>query len=206
MTRWYDDGDFHPRASYWLPTWWEIKARAAEKDANDNYTADALYYQKFGPEALDIWSSYTNLNNAKSDILKMFNDAYASRMINSETLEQWQVRLQAIAGRTAARYDRALSLYASNAADLTDTSESQTTTYNDLTNAGRASDSTNTSTTWTAGYADQRTENVQSGSVRVETNATGGPVNDINANIDRWRNILQEFTDEFAVCFLNIFE
>ena len=100
-----------------------------------------LYYDKFGFDRVEIPVDCTRLNAIMSRAVQIFNERYAYRMLNSETLEQWQMRLQHTADLNVYRYERALELYAANAEEMSNVLEKKVT-ERDATSQNSGSDST----------------------------------------------------------------
>ena len=100
-----------------------------------------LYYDRFGLDRVDIPADCTRLSAVMSRAVTMFNERYAYRMLNSETLEQWQMRLQHTADLNAYRYERALELYATNSEEMSNVLEKKVT-VRDMTSQNSGSDST----------------------------------------------------------------
>lgn len=95
----------------WIPRLIDIEKRKADGEPG---------YADIGFDALDIPASLTNIDARKSDLSVRFLERYAERMINSETLERWQVRLQNRFDEIGDRYERAYQLYADNGAAMMD--------------------------------------------------------------------------------------
>lgn len=69
-------------------------------------------YENVGFSCLDVPASLANVTARLPELNQRFLERYASRMINSETVERWQVRLQNRFDEVADRYERAYELYA----------------------------------------------------------------------------------------------
>ena len=101
----------------------------------------ATYYNLFGLDRVEIPADCPRLTAVMPRVIQLFNERYAYRMLNSETLEQWQMRLQHTADLNAYRYERALTLYATNAEEMSNVLEKKTT-ERDATSENSGSDST----------------------------------------------------------------
>ena len=99
------------------------------------------YYINFGLDRVEIPADCTRLTAIMPRAIELFNERYAYRMLNSETLEQWQMRLQHTADLNVYRYERALELYATNAEEMLNVLE-KTVTVRDATTANSGTDST----------------------------------------------------------------
>ena len=100
-----------------------------------------LYYDRFGLDRVEIPADCPRLTAVMPRVIQLFNERYAYRMLNSETLEQWQMRLQHTADLNVYRYERALTLYATNAEEISNVLEKKTT-ERDATSENSGSDST----------------------------------------------------------------
>ena len=103
--------------------------------------ATSAYYDRFGLDRVEIPADCPRLTAVMPRAVQMFNERYAYRMLNSETLEQWQMRLQHVADLNVYRYERALTLYATNAEEISNVLEKKTT-ERDATSENSGSDST----------------------------------------------------------------
>lgn len=100
-----------PEADYpWLPTLLDIEIRKSEgKPGYANIGFDSLVLDD--QEHPRLASAWTRLN-------MRFNGRYANRMLNSETLERWQIRLQNRLDEIVDEYERAYRLYEEYADDM----------------------------------------------------------------------------------------
>lgn len=114
-----------------------MPSTATEGPTYDGYR----YYDKFGFDRVEIPADCPRLTAVMPRALELFNERYAFRMLNSETLEQWQMRLQHTADLNVYRYERALELYATNAEEMLNVLE-KTVTVRDATTANSGTDST----------------------------------------------------------------
>lgn len=98
---------FYGADSPWVPTLLEIEInKASEPDGSP------VDWQKYGWSALYIDElQYPHVNARMSLLQERFNQRYGFRMVNQETLERWQMRLQNTFDQCVARYDRAYELY-----------------------------------------------------------------------------------------------
>lgn len=88
----------------WIPTLGDILNKQSDPDAYPTYS-------KVGWDALEVPEECAYVND-RMDVLKVrFDERYFNRMLNAETLERWQVRLQNRFDEVVCRYDRAYSLY-----------------------------------------------------------------------------------------------
>lgn len=197
----------------WMPKLIDILYKAKHGDADEQ-----AYYSKFGLEAA-VWDSrYVNLASHKNDIIVLFNEKYSDRMINRETLEKWQVRLQTVLDVISMRYDRAYGMYA-----LVDGSvkQKETVTYNNVKDQMGGSDhSRNTVTdtpdailnendkyadTVNKGQTDYGRTSTRSGSITTEHDPEGGTVDLVNRSIEAFRNITADFVQEFDKLFMHVY-
>lgn len=98
---------FYGADSPWVPTLLEVEVnKASEPDGS------AVDWQKYGWSALYIDElKYPHVNERMTLLQERFNQRYAFRMLNQETLERWQMKLQNRFDECVARYDRAYELY-----------------------------------------------------------------------------------------------
>ncbi len=91
----------------WVPTLLEVEVnKANEPDGSP------IDWRRFGWSALYIDTALYPHVAERFDILQeRFNQRYAFRMLNQETMERWQIRLQNRFDECVARYDRAYELY-----------------------------------------------------------------------------------------------
>lgn len=200
----------------WNPKLVDILYKAANGDADER-----AYYSKFGLSAA-VWNpALTNLVAHQGDIVRMFNEKYAYRMVNRETLEQWQVRLQYILDVEGPKADRAFKLYNDHRLEMDRVAETEKTTYDNLKDTmGGTDTSKNTMTDTpdaivndTDGYADTVTKgrtdygrtNTRTGSVETERTPLGGSTENVNDNIDSWRNLAEDFVGKFDKLFMKVF-
>lgn len=127
---------FHEARESWLPSLYDIlyKARYGTPE-------ERAYYGKFGLSQVEIPADCVRLAEAMPRAVEMFNERFALRMINKETLETWQIGIQSKFDTIAYRYERALALYADNAEEMSNVLEKKTT-ERDATSTNSGSDST----------------------------------------------------------------
>ena len=97
----------------WLPTLQDIEVRKDDVEVGE-------YYKKFGWDQLVVPDDCPIIAGRMANLKILFDQKYAFRMINSETLEQWQIRLQARFDRYAHIYERAYTLYSTYEQELID--------------------------------------------------------------------------------------
>lgn len=102
---------WHP----WIPTLIELEhQKSLEPDDS------AVDWSKFGWEALEVPVDAPHVAARMDKLGELFLERFANRMLNSETLERWQVRLQHTMDRIAPVYERAYALYEKHAQALQD--------------------------------------------------------------------------------------
>ncbi len=181
----------------WIPTLGDILDKRSDPDAHP-------IYRKVGWDALEVPSDCPNVS-ARMDVLKVrFDERYLNRMLNAETLERWQVRLQNRFDEVVRRYDRAYSIYeAKNDSMLNDLEEGSMTTTK-ATSTGRSIDTPDSIINADDDYADRLNRSQADGETKVVITGTG-LVRSINDTIYEWRDLDTEFVKEFEDNFLNIF-
>lgn len=177
----------------WLPTLWDIEARKPDP-----------YWSRFGWEALEVPSGCP-LVQRRMDALKVrFDQRYANRQVNMETMEQWQIRLQNRFDEVAPRYERAYKVYADKEQTMLDDVEEGSHTTSTVRNKGRSIDTPDSVINADPNYADSLDEAESTGDTKTVITGTG-LVRSINATIDEWRELDTEFVKEFEDNFINIF-
>ena len=152
-----------------------------------------------------------------------FDERYANRRLNSETMERWQVRLQNRFDEVVRRYDRQYELYQRYDQDMKDDIISGEKTVTESTaqaggsdtseGSGRNIDTPDELVNSTEGYAGSRTDSKATNtygrtdtlnSTVTRTTTGKGVVDGINDSVMSWRDIDTEFVKEFENLFLNI--
>ena len=201
----------------WLPTLQDIEVRKDDVEVGE-------YYKKFGWDQLVVPDDCPIIAGRMANLKILFDQKYAFRMINSETLEQWQIRLQARFDRYAHIYERAYTLYSTYDQELIDDmlgGEIRTITRSG-TETGSGSESgdvrnVNTPDAATNAddrYADSRSKSSGTSSTSVITSEsvtdkkvkTGeGLIDNINSGFRKFIDIDQDFIRQFEDSFLNLF-
>ena len=200
----------------WLPELIDIEAMKTGPEG--------AYYSKFGWEQLALPDDCP-LVASRMDSLKIrFDERYANRMLNAETLERWQVRLQNRFDEKVHIYERAYRLYQQYEQDMLDDvvqgekvtvtgttqqggSDSSTVearnidTPDELINADENYASSLSKNQGTTQYG--RTDTVNSTTTRTVTGQA--LVEGINNAIYSWRDLDTEFVKEFENNFLNVY-
>ena len=202
----------------WLPTLQDIEAR------KDHFTDEGRYYEKFGWEQLEVPADCPHVSSRMGDLKVLFDERYAFRMINSETLEQWQIRLQSRFDRYVHIYERAYVLYETYQQDMLDDmkgGEARTITRSgsEIGSGSESGDVRNINTPDSRvnandDYADSRSKSSGSSSSNVTTSEsisdvlikTGeGIIDNINSGFRKYVDIDQDFIRQFEDSFLNLF-
>ena len=176
----------------WLPQLVDIENFKVNSD-------DPAYWQRFGWEALEVPTDCV-LVSRRMDILKTrFDERYANRMVNAETMERWQIRLQNRFDEVVRRYDRMYELYlrydsdmkedilsgdktvtsSSESGSMTATSKGTDTTEG----SGRNIDTPDENINDVTGYAGSRTESTGKTESSVTNNTNSA--NRIDSTITR---------------------
>lgn len=201
----------------WLPTLQDIEVRKDDID-------DGSYYQKFGWDQLVVPDDCPIVAGRMVDLKTLFDQRYAFRMINSETLEQWQIRLQSRFDRYVHIYERAYTLYSRYDQDMIDDmkgGEARTITRSgsEIGSGSESGDVRNINTPDSRvnaddEYADSRSKSSGSSSSNVTTSEnisdvlikTGeGIIDNINSGFRKYIDIDQDFIRQFEDSFLNLF-
>jgi len=199
----------------WIPTLQDLEVRKQDPDPTI-----AAYYQRFGWENIEVPADCPRVAARMNDLKIIFEERYAFRMINSETPERWQIRLQNRFDRFVRVYEHAYELYETYQADLIDdvrAGEVRTwsRTYSDSqSSSGSGSEIDTPDAAVNAGdnYADRRTKSTESGSSSgtdsiSETKIKTGEslVTSINEGFRKYVDIDQDFIGQFEDSFLNLF-
>lgn len=199
----------------WIPTLQDLEVRKQDLDPTI-----AAYYQRFGWENIEVPADCPRVAARMNDLKVIFEERYAFRMINSETPERWQIRLQNRFDRFVRVYEHAYELYETYQTDLVDdvrAGEVRTwsRSYSDTqSSSGSGSEVDTPDAAVNAGdnYADRRTKTTESGSSSgtdsiTETKIKTGEslVTSINEGFRKYIDIDQDFIGQFEDSFLNLF-
>ena len=195
----------------WIPTLQDLEVRKEDSDPTL-----AKYYKKFGWEQLVVPDDCPHVVSRMPDLKVLFDERYAFRMINSETLEQWQIRLQSRFDRYVHIYERAYVLYETYQQEMIDDMKGgETRTIGRTIDGSESGDVRNINTPDSAinandNYADNRSKSsgtsktVESVSdVLVKTGE--GIIDSINSGFRKYIDIDQDFIRQFEDSFLNLF-
>ena len=203
----------------WIPELIDIEAKKV--------TDQSGYYSRFGWENLSVPDDCPYVSSRMGHLKIRFDERYANRMLNSETLERWQVRLQNRFDEVVDRYERAYRLYAEHEQEMFDDiiagekvvskSNARAGGTDSVTSEGLSKDSETYDLAMNvnddyAGRFDRtegssttrygRTDNVDSTVTRTKTGTE--VIDGVNEAIDRWKDIDTQFVAEFENNFLNI--
>lgn len=199
----------------WIPTLQDLEVRKQDPDPQI-----AAYYQRFGWDNIEVPADCPRVAARMNDLKIIFEERYGFRMINSETPERWQIRLQNRFDRFVRVYEHAYELYETYQADLIDdvrAGEIRTwsRSYSDTqSSSGSGSEVDTPDAAVNAGdnYADRRTKTTESGSSSgtdsiSETKIKTGEslVTSINEGFRKYVDIDQDFIGQFEDSFLNLF-
>lgn len=207
------DGLFPETDQVWIPTLGDVLIK-------QQTPGEPSVYGTVGWQALEVPVDCTRVQ-ARMDALKTrFDERYFNRMLNAETLERWQVRLQNRFDEVVRRYERAYELYETYDEQMkedvlagetrvvdntttdggSDTSENRAIdTPDEVVNAGDDYASSLNSGKVTYG----RTQTVKGTEKKTITGSS--LIENVNNSIYDWRDIDTEFVKEFENNFLNIF-
>lgn len=200
----------------WLPQLVDIENFKVNSDDPD-------YWKKFGWEALEVPTDCARVRGRMTILKTRFDERYANRMVNAETMERWQIRLQNRFDEVVARYDRMYELYLRYDSDMKEdilsgdktvtTSTAQAGGSDTSEGTGRNIDTPDENINDNTGYAGSRTDSKATNTYgRTDTinstitrTITGqGVVDSVNDSVMAWRDIDTEFVKEFENLFLNI--
>lgn len=200
----------------WIPQLIDVENFKVKSD-------DPAYWQRFGWEALEVPQDCFYVAERMPNLKIRFDERYANRRLNSETMERWQVRLQNRFDEVVRRYDRQYELYQRYDQDMKDDIISGEKTVTESTaqaggsdtseGSGRNIDTPDELVNSTEGYAGSRTDSKATNtygrtdtlnSTVTRTTTGKGVVDGINDSVMSWRDIDTEFVKEFENLFLNI--
>lgn len=202
----------------WVPTLLDVeRMKAAEPDGSP------VDWRRFGWSALEVPESAGHVI-ARFDILgTKFLQRYAGRMLNQETMEMWQTRLQNRFDEVVDKYERAYALYEMNEeAMLNGSATAHKVSVKALTDGNgtssdsgeqRYSDTPDQAINESDNYAGNITKtkgsktysNSDSHSSESEEKLTGESlVRSVNNNVDGWVSIDTAFIASFENNFMNI--
>lgn len=201
----------------WLPQLVEIETWKADSDDPD-------YWKQFGWENLEVPDDCPTVAGRMDQLKMRFDERYAYRMLNSETMERWQVRLQNRFDENVRRYERAYTMYSRYETDMMDDvlEGERIVTESSVKQGGSDSTDTTTRNIDTPDEAVNQDENYASNLSHVNGKVTYGRsdtgrtetvrtvtgkslVDSVNDSMDRWRDVDTGFVKEFENLFLNIF-
>lgn len=201
----------------WLPQLVEIETWKTDSDDPD-------YWKQFGWENLEVPDDCPTVAGRMAQLKMRFDERYAYRMLNSETMERWQVRLQNRFDENVRRYERAYTMYSRYETDMMDDvlEGERIVTESSVKQGGSDSTDTTTRNIDTPDEAVNQDENYASNLSHVNGKVTYGRsdtgrtetvrtvtgkslVDSVNDSMDRWRDVDTGFVKEFENLFLNIF-
>ena len=196
----------------WLPTLGDVEYFKVNSDDPD-------YWKRFGWEALDVPGEATFVKERMDQLKIRFDERYANRMLNAETMERWQIRLQNRFDEIVRRYNRLYELYVRYDEDMrNDIIEGEkTVTRGTVSSGGKDSstgrniDTPDENVNDISGYAGSRSTSetnygrTDTTDVTVDRTLTGMRIVDsINNSTANWLDIDTEFVKDFENLFLNI--
>ena len=196
----------------WLPTLGDVEYFKVNSD-------DPEYWQKFGWESLEVPGDATFVRERMDQLKIRFDERYANRMLNAETMERWQIRLQNRFDEIVRRYNRLYELYVRYDEEMrNDIIEGEkTVTRGTVSSGGKDSstgrniDTPDENVNDISGYAGSRSTSetnygrTDTTDVTVDRTLTGMRIVDsINNSTANWLDIDTEFVKDFENLFLNI--
>lgn len=181
----------------WLPTLQDIEVRKTDPEY-------AEYYGRFGFDQLVIPDDCPHVLARRNDLKTFFEQRYGFRMINQESLERWQIKLQAKMDEIVHIYERAYALYEKYEQEMMDDMLGGEKIIRDTSGDTSAVNTPDYTSNASDDYADNRSRSKVK--EEITTVRTGdGLVDSVNAGYQRWVDIDQSLIAEFENNFLNIF-
>ena len=181
----------------WLPTLQDIEVRKTDPEVAD-------YYQRFGWDNLVVPDDCPHVTSRMPYLKPLFEQKYGFRMVNQESLERWQIKLQAKFDEIVHIYERAYTLYEKYEQEMLDDmlggEKITRSTKGDSQQINTPDYTTNAS----EDYADNRSRSKVDETI-TSVRTGDGLVDSVNAGYQRWVDIDQALIAEFENNFLNIF-
>lgn len=187
------------------------------KRAQEHPPTTDVYWSRFGIEHVELPDNTPLVHAMWDRICLRVNEAYYDRFLGGETLEQWQRRLQVITDRIIPRYERNFRIYKDNKDQLEKSlGMTQTTEYLDVKDVSssdsenRVSDTPDTEINEDDRYAGSIAKgtsgstNTKTGAVKTTMTPTGGLIQQLNDNMDAWRDLESDLVGEYAKAFLSV--
>ena len=177
----------------WIPTLWDIEAKKPDP-----------YWSNFGWEVLEVPSDCVMVRDRMKDLKVRFDERYADRMLNQETMEVWQLRLQNRFDEVVRRYERAYRIYTDKEQQMMDDVEEGVHTTMKATSVSKAIDTPDSRINENSDYADSLNKGTADTDTKTVYTGTG-LIKSINDSIDDWRDLDTKFVSEFENNFLNVY-
>lgn len=210
-----NEGMYPDADAPWLPTLADLLVRQGDEQG------PVTDYNRYGWNALVVPTGCVNVTNRMDTLKTRFEQRYCDRMIAYETWDLWQIKLQEKFDSVVQKYDRAYSLYSENETAMNQVMPGRTVEFTDKTTAGgsdnrvgktKATDTPSSAINESDDYAGSlskdestttygRTDSRES--VTKET-VTGAVMDNLNDNIDKWRDLDTDFVNEFQDLFMKV--
>lgn len=195
----------------WYPKLVDVRYRGEHGDDKQK-----AYFGKFGIDRC-VWSEAFREED-KQAVIGLFNSNFDYRMIGYETLEEWQSMLQNTLDIITPRYVRAFSMYNDPQlkVDMLNVKRKRTTSIDTQNQAsgtdknkreGKVISTPDTIINASDNYADSLSKDSsdtvygrndrRTGIITETDEPEGGIVQEVNDNIDRWRNLIHDMVLEF---------
>lgn len=183
----------------WLPTLQDIEVRKTDADPDI-----ASYYSRFGWENLVVPADCVKVAARMSDLKELFDERYAFRMINQETPERWQIKLQTAFDRVVHTYERAYVLYDKYATEMLNDMIGGEIITRGTTGSSSVANTPDYAVNENDQYADSRTRTKVDETVTTDRKGSD-LIDSINTGFRDWVDIDQALIGEFENNFLNVF-
>jgi uncharacterized protein YjdB len=168
----------------WLPTLHDILYKGQYGTVDEQ-----AYYSQFGLDQVSIPVDCVRVTRIMPRAVEMFNERFALRMVNKETLETWQIGLQTKVDEIVYKYERALEVYETNASEMNNVLEKKVI-QRDSVSEDSGSDSTIYGRTDTfAGTV--KTADTPNGTINMSDNYADAVSKNDNSNTASGTDVLQ---------------
>lgn len=209
------EGMYEGADAPWLPTLADLIIR---QDGEQGPMTD---YNRYGWKALVVPTDCIYVTRRMEQLDIRFEQRYCDRMIAYETWELWQIKLQERFDSVVRKYERAYRMYLDNEEAMNQVMPGRTVEFTDKATAGgsdsrtgktKASDTPSSAINESDVFAGSITKDegtttygrTDSRESSTKETVTGAVMDNLNGNIDKWRDLDTDFIGEFQDLFLKV--